>query len=170
MSRKTVDYSKGKIYTIQDDESGKAIYVGSTTQSLSRRWSRHKDDVKTRNYPIYQHMREKGIENFHIELYEIHPCGSKEELTKKEYEVMRVLKKGNDLKNKHYNFNNICEHDTDGRDCAICEGSGVCEHKRTRRKCVECQGSQICEHKRRRYRCNDCKNENEKKDASSNET
>jgi len=61
-----MNYSNGKIYkicnTINDD-----VYVGSTTQSLSKRFSRHKESSKQStkcNYKLYQTMNEIGPNNF----------------------------------------------------------------------------------------------------------
>jgi hypothetical protein len=46
------DYSNGKIYTVRCSNDPKLIYVGSTTQSLSKRWGNHKAMWKSGiNYP-----------------------------------------------------------------------------------------------------------------------
>ena len=42
-----MDYRNGKIYIIRN-HCNDLVYVGSTTQSLSRRFSKHKADCKTR--------------------------------------------------------------------------------------------------------------------------
>ena len=66
------NYQNGKIYCIRnniDDD----IYVGSTTQSLSRRMSKHRIDMnseRTQNYKLYRKMRELGQHAFYIELIE----------------------------------------------------------------------------------------------------
>ena len=39
-----IDYSKSKIYTIRSNNYTSQIYVGSTTQQLSKRWGEHKHD------------------------------------------------------------------------------------------------------------------------------
>jgi predicted GIY-YIG superfamily endonuclease len=36
------NYSKGKIYTIRCRHDASLIYVGSSTQTLSQRWTDHK--------------------------------------------------------------------------------------------------------------------------------
>ena len=61
-----MDYSNGKIYkiynTVNDD-----VYVGSTTQSLSKRLSRHKTSCNQPskcNYKLYQVMNEIGTNIF----------------------------------------------------------------------------------------------------------
>jgi group I intron endonuclease len=75
-----MDYQNGKIYKITnciDDE----VYVGSTCQSLSRRFSKHKDMSRCRpNYKIYQHFNKLGIDKFCISLIEDYPCNNKTEL------------------------------------------------------------------------------------------
>jgi group I intron endonuclease len=88
------DYSKGKIYTIRCYENPSIIYVGSTTQQLSQRWTDHKsrcnnEESKEYNRILYKKMRELGQDNFYIELYEYYPCEKKDQLNKKEGQVMR---------------------------------------------------------------------------------
>ena len=89
----TKDYQNGKIYTIRnhiDDE----VYVGSTTQPLSKRMTAHRGAMKKEtNYgrKVYKHMNELGIQHFYIELYESYPCNSCEELAKREGEVIREI-------------------------------------------------------------------------------
>ena len=87
------DYQNGKIYTIRnhiDDD----IYVGSTTQPLSKRMVWHRSTMKREkicNRKVYKHMNDLGIENFYIELYESYPCNSCEELTKREGQIIRDI-------------------------------------------------------------------------------
>ena len=92
------DYKNGKIYTIRCREDPSLIYVGSTTQLLSQRWTDHKktatnNSVKNKSYNcyVYQVMREKGLDTFYIELYENHPCDNKEQLTKQEGKIIREI-------------------------------------------------------------------------------
>ncbi len=88
------DYSKGKIYTIRCYNDTSLIYVGSTTQQLSQRWTDHKQhstqDIN-KNRLIYKTIDENGIDSFYIELYEDFPCANKQELQKREGEVMRQI-------------------------------------------------------------------------------
>ena len=86
-------YSKGKIYVIRNNEDDD-LYVGSTTQPLSKRFYDHKQsmrDEKCMNSCVYKKMNELGLKNFYIELYESFPCQSKEELLKREGEVIREI-------------------------------------------------------------------------------
>ena len=81
MGESSRKYENGKIYCIRnwvDDE----IYVGHTTQSLSKRLQKHRSDCKNKscNYPLYQKMRELGMEQFYIELLQKCPCDDIDEL------------------------------------------------------------------------------------------
>ena len=87
------DFKKGKIYcirnTIDDD-----IYVGSTTQPLSKRmaWHRQSMNSKSKNhYKLYTKMRELGVTNFYIELIEDCPCDNLEQLRMREGHFMREI-------------------------------------------------------------------------------
>ena len=91
------DYKNGKIYTIRCSEDPSLIYVGSTTQSLSQRWTDHKDATKNlnskkyNNNKLYQEIRNKGIDLFYIELYEEYPCENRNQLHKREGEIIRLI-------------------------------------------------------------------------------
>ena len=93
MGESSRNYQNGKIYCIRnwiDDD----IYVGSTTQALSKRMEKHRSDRKRgvkSNCKLYQKMNEIGMENFYIELIENHSCKNKEELFKKEGEWIRKI-------------------------------------------------------------------------------
>jgi hypothetical protein len=93
------DYQKGKIYTIRNNHDKSLIYVGSTIQSLSQRMVAHRSDSKKdkdKDRKIYQHIGGKW-EDWYIELYELFPCNSKEELCKREGEVIREIGTLNNL-------------------------------------------------------------------------
>ncbi len=90
------DYKNGKIYTIRCRDDPSLIYVGSTTQPLSQRWTDHKKNAKnlqnkTDTILLYQSMREKGIDNFYIELYNECPCENREQLSKHEGKLIREI-------------------------------------------------------------------------------
>ena len=80
------DYSKGKIYKIVCNETG-LIYVGSTTQELNARLSKHKS-----NYKLYLDGKETFVtsyeiiknNNFKIELLELVNCNCNKEFLNKE--------------------------------------------------------------------------------------
>ena len=67
MTKSPKDYSQGKIYVIRN-HCNSMVYVGHTTQALSKRFSYHKKDMNkdARKGKIYTAMRELGRENFYI--------------------------------------------------------------------------------------------------------
>ena len=81
------DYSLGKIYCIRSYQTDK-IYIGSTCQKyLSTRFQYHKLITNTTN--------SKTIIDYgdaYIELLENFPCASKQELHKREGELIRIHK------------------------------------------------------------------------------
>ena len=93
MGESSRKYENGKIYCIRnwvDDD----IYVGSTTQALSKRFAKHRGDSKKekhQNRMLYTKMNEVGLEHFYIELIEKYECCSKEELQQKEGEWIRKI-------------------------------------------------------------------------------
>ena len=89
-------YLRGKIYTIRCTSDNSLIYVGSTIETLSQRFSRHHSNCyneKERGYNmlLYKTIRTKEWDDFYIELYENYPCKSKEELNKREGEIIRQI-------------------------------------------------------------------------------
>ena len=87
------DYNKGKIYTIRCRTDETLIYVGSTIQPLSVRIGGHKCDsrvIKYQNRLIYKTIN-NNWDNWYIELYEVYPCENKEQLCKREGEVIRGI-------------------------------------------------------------------------------
>ena len=89
-------YKNGKIYTIRCKNDDSLIYVGSTVQPLFKRWFEHKSRVnneksKEYNHSLYQKMRETNIEDFYIELYEEFSCENKEQLNKREGQIIREI-------------------------------------------------------------------------------
>jgi len=85
------DYSKGKIYTIKCRTDETLIYVGSTIQPLTRRWSGHKNrSLKHPEMLIYKTIN-NNWSNWYIELYELYPCNNKKQLLKKEGEIIKLI-------------------------------------------------------------------------------
>jgi hypothetical protein len=85
-------YNNGKIYTIRCRTDNNLIYVGSTIQPLHKRWHGHKMKFMNGGYNnrlLYNKMDEIGFDNFYIELYENYNCNSKEELNRREGEIIR---------------------------------------------------------------------------------
>ena len=77
------DYQKGKIYKLWSPQ-GNEIYIGSTTNPLSKRLGQHKPDGKCRSRYLFE-----NYDDVRIELIELYPCDSKIELNKKEGEHIR---------------------------------------------------------------------------------
>jgi len=87
------DYQLGKIYTIRCRADDTLIYVGSTTQPLYKRFHSHKRDSeeeRCKNMLLYQKIN-GDWDNWYIELYENCPCNTREELLKREGEVIRKI-------------------------------------------------------------------------------
>ena len=95
MTEKDINiYNNGKIYTIRCRTDNSLIYVGSTIQPLHKRFHSHKSNYtknKCDNRLLYSKMNELGFDSFFIELYENYSCNSKEELNKREGEVIREI-------------------------------------------------------------------------------
>lgn len=93
-----MDYNNGKIYAIRNRVNNK-VYIGSTTQSLAKRFSYHKASMNSKDkqhYKLYQAMHELGIESFYIELIEHYPCQTKEQLCAQEGSFIRERNSYND--------------------------------------------------------------------------
>ena len=87
------DFSKGKIYKITNDYNDD-VYVGSTCNTLGRRFSVHKADMKKDKYKnrlIYILMNDIGFERFRIQLIIDYPCEDQYQLTQKEGEYIRLF-------------------------------------------------------------------------------
>ncbi len=85
------DYQNGKIYPIRCKTDEDLVYIGSTINTLTRRWYNHKQDSNRKQSEINTIMRDVGIDNFYTELYELYPCNSKLELKKREGEIQRKI-------------------------------------------------------------------------------
>ena len=88
-----MDYKNGKIYSIRSYQTDQ-IYIGSTTQSLSKRFSKHKSDykkyIKCNNICYISSFKILQFEDAYIELLEECPCENKEQLCKREGELIRI--------------------------------------------------------------------------------
>jgi hypothetical protein len=87
------DYNNGRIYTIRCLTDKTLIYVGSTIQALSKRFGFHKASSKTeinKNCLLYRTIN-GDWDNWYIELNQLYPCSSKEELERKEGEIQRLI-------------------------------------------------------------------------------
>ena len=139
------NYQNSKVYSIRSLSRPELIYVGSTTQPLSKRMVQHRSALTCVSKEIID------IGDAYIELIENYPCVDKNQLLARENRYMRGL----DCLNKHSAIAD-CPHGRKQNNCVECHGSSICEHNRRRRVCLECNGSCICEHNRDRSKCKDC--------------
>lgn len=81
-----MDYKNGKIYVIRNHINDK-VYVGSTTTTLTKRFSYHRCPSKIKHKPnvaLYIALNEIGRDYFYIELIETYPCKNRQELEARE--------------------------------------------------------------------------------------
>jgi len=89
--KKIVDYTylNGKIYLVKCKYDNNLIYVGSTKMTLEERMERHRYDTKK---TISLHDVVCGDwDNWFIELYENYPCYNKNQLVRREGELIRQI-------------------------------------------------------------------------------
>jgi len=87
MVKAKIDYSKSKVYKIYCPTEPSLCYIGSTTkQYLSQRMDGHRSKYKTckKSTTSYLIFDKYGIENCIIELLELYPCNSIDELRTRE--------------------------------------------------------------------------------------
>ena len=89
------NYENGKVYCIRSHATV-GCYVGSTIQSLSKRLYSHKRDynkwIANNNLKYYTSFKvlEHGVDDCYIELIENVSCNDKNELERREGEIMRI--------------------------------------------------------------------------------
>jgi hypothetical protein len=83
------DYSNGKIYSVRFYDNDKLIYIGSTIQTLAKRFGKHKNLLKCSLYQYIQNNYNGEFKCCYIELLEYYKCNDKNELNKKEGETIR---------------------------------------------------------------------------------
>jgi hypothetical protein len=86
------NYSKGQIYTIRFHNNTSLVYIGSTIQPLYKRMYKHKCDNNITLHKYIQDSCNNDWSACYIELYERFPCNSKQELEKREGEIIRQFK------------------------------------------------------------------------------
>ena len=118
-------YNNAKIYKLFEEETG-YFYIGSTCQSLSKRYYTHKcDAIRQPERKVYKCYNSLGWENVKITLIEEHFLDNKEQLLREENRVIEMYlndekclnskraifneeeyKKEQNIKHKIYNKNN----------------------------------------------------------------
>lgn len=84
------NYQDGQIYTIRCRSDNTLIYVGSTTMTLARRIAYHRGRCKIDKTKFYTSVN-NNWDDWYIELYEVYPCENKQELCKREGEIIREI-------------------------------------------------------------------------------
>ncbi len=85
------DCSRAVIYKFVKKEDTSQIYVGSTTQTLSERLTKHKNDAKKHpNRKFYLAVDGKW-DDWEMILIEKYPCNAEEELKKREGELIKEI-------------------------------------------------------------------------------
>ena len=80
-------YVNGKIYIVRNRYDDNLIYIGSTIDTLERRFGKHFKDIKN---SLYQYVN-NDWDNWYIELYEDYPCKNKYELRRREGQVQKQI-------------------------------------------------------------------------------
>lgn len=118
MVKSQKNYASGKIYVIRN-HCNSIVYVGSTTQPLYKRFSKHKGQInceRSKDISLYKAIKELGVENFYIELIENYPCNTQEELTAREGHFIRQYDSFNNGYNKKVEGRSKKEWYNDNRD------------------------------------------------------
>ena len=92
-----IDYSKGKIYAVKNNETD-AIYIGSTTMELSDRFKRHQCDVKCDLFKYVKICNNGDWSKYNIELLQNAECKDIKELKKLQEAKINELKNSDDTK------------------------------------------------------------------------
>jgi len=82
-----VNYQNGKIYVIRSNNTNN-VYIGSTTRPLSERMGEHRTRYNCNRGKSSAEVLKHG--GAYIELIEEYPCDNREQLCKREGEVMRA--------------------------------------------------------------------------------
>ena len=85
-------YNNASIYTIRNRKDESLIYVGSTIGAIHKRLSVHKSSCKQgKPVSLYSHIIDNDWTDWYIELYEKVNCNDREELCRREGQVIRDI-------------------------------------------------------------------------------
>lgn len=85
------NYQNGKIYSIRSHQTDD-IYIGSTARSISKRFYTHKSNYDRWLNDLHNYVSSFELfkyDDVYYELIECFPCNSKDELRKREGEIIR---------------------------------------------------------------------------------
>lgn len=83
----------GRVYKLVHKDTMEMFYVGSTKQSLAKRMGQHRigaGDPKQIHKPVYVKINEIGIENVKIILIEEIECQNRDQLLRKEADIIKA--------------------------------------------------------------------------------
>ena len=106
-------YLNGKIYTIRSHQTDK-YYIGSTIQPLHKRLHCHRKDLKYNAGKRLSSFEIIKFDDNYIELLEEYPCENKNQLCRREGELIRQYK--NNLVNLHIAGRTLNEWTEDNKD------------------------------------------------------
>lgn len=145
------NYANSKVYKLINSVD-KKIYIGSTTQGLSKRLSQHKQTAKIKPSFAHRHFNTIGWDTVRIVLIETVTCINREQLIQREQHYIDLLKPSLNGRSAYVN----CPHGREHKQCIECHGASICVHNKQRCQCKECGGSQICSHNIRKAYCKEC--------------
>ena len=84
-------YSEAKIYLLKCKTDPSLIYVGSTINTLYHRLKCHRADSKNKSNSLVYKTINNDWDNWEITLYENYKCETKQELQKREGEIIKLM-------------------------------------------------------------------------------
>ena len=111
-----MEFQNGKIYAIRSHQTNK-YYIGSTNQlTLAQRLGKHRNNYKqylSNNNHYISSFEILQYSDYYIELLIAYPCNNKDELRRKEGEMIRQHK--SDVVNKHIAGRTYKEYSEDNK-------------------------------------------------------
>ena len=106
------------VYVVYQGIQSNIIYIGSTVQALAVRFGGHKVNKKGSLYQYIKDNYEGDFKACYIELIENFECNNKEELNKREGEIIRQYKADNNyiVLNKNIAGRTYNEYDEDNKE------------------------------------------------------
>ena len=92
------NYKNGKIYSVRCYNDDTLIYIGSTTQTLSKRWGDHKYHFKMDNHLPF-HKLIVDIKDWYIQIEEEFPCENKSNWKKENLKLCVIFLHSIELQN-----------------------------------------------------------------------